>query len=309
VAAVAPPRRLLEDSTVLVDGPWTHRDVSANGVRLHVAEAGSGPLVVLLHGFPEFWWSWRHQLQALADAGFRAVAPDLRGYAASDKPPRGYDSLTLAADVAGLVRALGERDAVVVGHDWGGHIGWTMAAVHPGVVRRLVAISVPHPLRWLSALPRDGEQRRASAYMARFQLPWHPERWIVADDAANVSALLHAWGGPGFPDRETDRRCRDAMQILAAPHCALEYYRWALRSIPRADGRRYRHAMRRPITAPTLHLHGSADTCVLATTASSSGRYVSGDYEWIAYDGIGHFPHEEATAAVNADLLRWCMQA
>jgi len=303
---MAAPRRLVEESSVVIDGPWTHRDVSANGIRLHVVEAGSGPLVVLLHGFPEFWWSWRHQLSALAEAGFRVVAPDLRGYGASDKPPRGYDSLTLAADVAGLVRALGEQNAVVVGHDWGGHIGWTLAALHPSVVRRLVVVSIPHPLRWVSALPRDPAQRRASRYIARFQLPWHPERWIVADDAANISNLLHSWGGAGFPDEETDRRCRDAMQILAAPHCALEYYRWAVRSIPRADGRRYRRAMRRAVTAPTLHLHGGADRCVRESTANGSGRYVAADYEWLVYDDLGHFPHEEAPERVTADVLRWC---
>ena len=127
-------RRLhVEESAVLIDGPWTHRDVSANGIRLHVVEAGGGPLVILLHGFPGFWWSWRHQLATLAGAGFRAVACDLRGYGASDKPPRGYDPMTAAADVAGLVRALGEDRAVLVGQDWGAHIAWTTAALHPTV--------------------------------------------------------------------------------------------------------------------------------------------------------------------------------
>src|SRR3712207_376699 len=101
-------------TSVLLPGPWTHRDISCNGVRLHAAEAGSGPLVLLLHGFPQFWWTWRSQLTSLADAGFHVVAPDLRGYGASDKPPRGYDLPTLSADVAALVRALGEQDAVVV---------------------------------------------------------------------------------------------------------------------------------------------------------------------------------------------------
>jgi pimeloyl-ACP methyl ester carboxylesterase len=100
-----------------VPGPWTHREISANGIRLHVAEAGGGPLVLLLHGFPEFWWSWRSQLPALADAGLRAVAVDLRGYGDSDKPPRGYDLWTLAGDVAGLVRALGGTRAALVGQD------------------------------------------------------------------------------------------------------------------------------------------------------------------------------------------------
>ena len=293
----------------MVDGPWSHRDVSANGIRLHVAELGQGPLVVLLHGFPEFWWSWRHQLSALADAGFTAVAVDLRGYGASDKPPRGYDSFTLAADVAGLIRALGQRQATIVGHDWGGHIAWTMAATNPSVVRRLVVVSDPHPLRWMPALRRDRRQRTASRYIARFQLPWHPERWLVDDDAAQVSALLHAWGGPAFPDADTERRCRDAMQILYVPNRALEYYRWAVRSTVRADGKRYRQAMRSPIGVPTLHVHGQDDECVRVNTAVGSGRYVNADYEWRCYDGVGHFPHEEQPDRFNADLVAWCQRA
>src|SRR5258705_12123731 len=107
---------------------WTHAQVDVGEVRLHVVEAGKkgGPLVVLLHGFPEFWWAWRHQLPALAGAGYRAVAMDLRGYGASDKPPRGYDTGTLSADVAGVVRALGQNRAVIVGHDWGGWLAWSM---------------------------------------------------------------------------------------------------------------------------------------------------------------------------------------
>ncbi len=303
-------RRLVEDSAVLIDGPWTHRDVPANGIRLHTVQAGpmtanSGPLVVLLHGFPEFWWSWRHQISGLAEAGFRVVAPDLRGYGASDKPPRGYDAPTLAADVAGLVRAMGERRATIVGHDWGGHLAWTLAALHAPLVERVVAISAPHPLRWLPALAHS-RQRRASRYMARFQLPWHPERWLVADDARNVGGLLHAWGGPGFPDQETERRCRDAMQILAAPHCALEYYRWAIRSVPRADGRRFRTAMARAVSAPTLQVHGELDPCVLPETANGSGRYVSGEYEWLPLPGVGHFPHQERPDEVTAAIVDWC---
>jgi pimeloyl-ACP methyl ester carboxylesterase len=299
-------RRLIEASSVLVDGPWTHRDISANGIRLHIAEAGHGPLVLLLHGFPEFWWSWRHQLVALAEAGYHAVAPDLRGYGASDKPPRGYDAPTLASDVAGMIRALGERDAVVVGHDWGGHLVWSVAALHPAVVSRMVVVSIPHPLRWYRALRTDRAQRRASGYVARFQLPWTPERWLVEDDAANVADLLHRWGGPTFPDAETERRCREAMQILYIPNRALEYYRWSVRSSTRTDGRRYRRDMTRLITAPTLQLHGSIDPTVLPHTAQGSGQYVAADYEWRVLEGVGHFPHQEAPDIVTGELLRWC---
>ena len=215
-----------EPSAALVDGPWTHRDVSAGGIRLHAVEIGTGPLVVLLHGFPEFWWCWRHQLPALAAAGYRAVALDLRGYGASDKPPRGYDPWTLAGDVAGAVRALGEPDATVVGHDWGGWLGWCVAVLHRPVVRRLAVLSVPHPLRMYAALLTDPRgQLRASGYTARFQLPWHPERWLVERDADNTAALLRAWGAGGFPDAAAERCYRDAMQIRHVAHSALEYYR------------------------------------------------------------------------------------
>jgi pimeloyl-ACP methyl ester carboxylesterase len=298
-------RQHVEESVVLIDGPWTHRDVSANGIRLHTVEAGSGPLVVLLHGFPGFWWSWRHQLTALAGAGFRAVACDLRGYGASDKPPRGYDPMTAAADVAGLVRALGEDQAVLVGQDWGAHIAWTTAALHPRVVRRLVAVADPHPLRWGPALAADARQRTASRHVARFQLPWHPERWLVADRAANVALLLRRWTGPNYAFGDDERRYRDAMLIFGAPHCALEYFRWAVRSVPRADGRRFRHALNRPIDAPTLQLHGADDGCVLPTTARRSNRYVAGPYEWRLLDGIGHFPPEETPDVVSDEILRW----
>ena len=113
--------------TTELPGPWTHRDISARGTRFHAAELGEGPLVLLLHGFPESWWSWARQLVVLAEAGYRGVAVDLRGYGGSDKPPRGYDLVTLAGDAAGLIRALGEANAVVVGHDWGGLVAWSTA--------------------------------------------------------------------------------------------------------------------------------------------------------------------------------------
>jgi pimeloyl-ACP methyl ester carboxylesterase len=142
--------------------------------------------------------------------------------------------------------------------------------------------------------------------MGRFQLPWHPERWLVEDDARNVGALLHAWGGPNFPDPETERRCRDAMQILSAPHCALEYYRWAIRSVARADGRRFRTAMTPPISVPTLQIQGELDPCVLTNTASGSGRHVGADYRWQLLPGVGHFPHQERPDDVTAAIVDWC---
>src|SRR3954466_16065585 len=183
------------DAVVQIGGRWTHRSISANGTRFHAAEAGDGPLVLLLHGFPQFWWTWRHQLTGLAAAGLRAVAPDLRGYGASDKPPRGYDLPTAAADAAAVIRALGEQDAVVVGSDWGGLVAWTMAALHPRSVRRLVVVSAAHPRR-LRASVADPRQRRALAYGLRFQLPRLPERRLTRTDDDPIADLMRRWAGP-----------------------------------------------------------------------------------------------------------------
>ncbi len=174
------------EEVVRVEGPWTHRDVPANGSRFHVAEMGEGPLVLLLHGFPTFWWTWRHALPVLAAAGYRAAAMDLRGYAGSDHPPRGYDPTTLSADVSGVIRSLGSRDAVVVGHGWGGFLAWTTAVTHPEAVRAIAPVSMPHPRRLRAALLGDAAQRRASAYAFGYQVPASPERDLLEDGAAEV---------------------------------------------------------------------------------------------------------------------------
>src|SRR5690242_15795799 len=115
---------MADESVAWIDGPWRHRSVSAGGTRFHVAEVGEGPPGGMRRGFPRFWRSWRRRVVSLAGAGFRAAAVDLRGYGGSDKPPRGYDLITLARDAAGLVRALGAASATVVGHDWGGLLAW-----------------------------------------------------------------------------------------------------------------------------------------------------------------------------------------
>lgn len=302
--------RIPDESVVLVDGPWRHRTVNANGARFHVAEAGDGPLVLLLHGFPEFWWSWRHQLTGLAAAGYRVVAPDLRGYGASDKPPRGYDAYTLAADVAGMVRALGERDAFLVGHDWGGLLAWTVATVHPRVVNRLAVLDMPHPLRMRAALLQDPRgQLRASWYLFAFQLPRYAESLLSDEDGQFVRRLLTAWSGPQWTSTpefdEAVRRCAEAMRIPAAAHCALEYYRWLLRSVTRPSGWRYAKLMAQPVGVPTLHLHGELDRCLLPRTAQGSGRYVAAAYEWRLLPAVGHFPHQESPDAVTAELVRF----
>ncbi len=300
---------VVDESCVLVDGPWTHRFVGANGSRFHVVEAGAGPLVLFLHGFPEFWWAWHEILPAVADAGYRAVAVDLRGYGASDKPPRGYDGYTLAADVAGLIRALGERNAVVVGAGAGGLIGWTAACFHPRLVRRLVVLAAPHPLRLRAAIFADPRGQFAAATPAlRFQLPRY-EHVLTRDNAAMVGHFLHQWGGPAWVNShafdEYAARCREAMRIPQAAFCAMEGYRWAFRSVLRLHGYRFVKLMQKPLVTPTLQLHGELDRASLPRTAQGSGRYVIAPYEWRMLDGLGHFPHVESPDLVLSEVLRW----
>lgn len=294
-----------DEAVVRIEGPWTHRAVHAGGTRFHVVEAGEGPLVLLLHGFPQFWWTWRHQLASLPAAGYRAVAVDLRGYGGSDKPPRGYDLPTLAADAAGLIKALGETGAIVVGHDWGGLLAWTMAVLDPKCVHRLVTVSAPHPLRLRRALLTDLAQLRASRRAFGFQLPLLPEYRLTRREGALVGRLLDDWAGPGWPDAETARTYREAFSIPAVSHCALEYHRWFGRSQLRPDGHRFARAMRAEIQAPTLQLHGALDTCTLPRTAQGSGRYVAAPYRWRLFEGAGHFPHEEIPDVFDTELLGW----
>ena len=169
-----------------------HREAVVNGVRLHYVEAGAGPLVVLLHGFPEFWYAWRRQVGPLAAAGFRVLAPDLRGYNLSDKP-RGADAYrveSLTADVAGLIRHAGERSAVVVGHDWGGVLAWLLPLHHHKIVHKRVILNAPHPAALRRELRRGADQLLRSWYVFFFQLPWLPEAMMRAGDFALLGRML-----------------------------------------------------------------------------------------------------------------------
>jgi pimeloyl-ACP methyl ester carboxylesterase len=266
---------------------------------------GDGPLVLFLHGFPQFWWTWRNQLPTFAAAGYRAAAMDLRGYGASDHTPRGYDLPSLADDVAAVVRSLGVADAVVIAHDWGGFVGWTLAARDPNVIRRLVAVGSPHPLRLRSSLVRHPRQINRSAHALSMQVPWLPERRFTRGNAAKVDQLLHQWAAPGWPDLPTAMRYRRAFNEGNTPFCAAEYHRWLVRSAIRPDGLRYARKMKRPIEVPVLQVHGAQDRCILPAVAQGSGRYVGAPYRWRLLNTVGHFPHEEDPDQFDAEVLSW----
>ncbi len=290
---------------VEIPGPWQHRYIAANGARFHVVD--TDPLareltVVLLHGFPQFWWAWRAQLSALQAAGYRAVAIDLRGYGGSDKPPRGYDTFTQAADVDGVIRSLGIQDAVLVGHSWGGWIAWAMPNLHPRTIRGLVAVGTAHPAETLRGLLPPTKARRI-ARLASFQLPFAPERRLIGGSVV-TDVLRTGSATSGWPDDTSLARYRDAMRIPSVAHCSLEYYRWAFRSRFRQDGRNIAAALRPAVTVPVLQLHGSSDPQVPPKQARRSARHVDAGYSWRPIEG-GHFLAEESPEAFNQALLEW----
>jgi pimeloyl-ACP methyl ester carboxylesterase len=281
--------------------------LEANGARFRAVADGpeSAPLVLLLHGFPESSRSWRHQLPALAAAGFRAVAPDLRGYGGSDKHGP-YDLETLAGDAAGLVASLGRERATVVGHDWGGAVAWGTAHHAPERVERLVVLNCPHPASMRRELLTNPRQLTRSSYMFFFQLPWLPERALTRDGARQIARALR--GGShvreAWPREELDR-AREAFLRPGVASAALGYYRAAAR---RPDIAR-RLAARHPITAPTLILWGVHDRFLGEETirpARLRPYFAPGNEPEIRrIEQAGHFVQNEAPERVNEELVDW----
>ncbi len=284
---------MLDDADV--EGLVEHREGVVNGVRLHWVEAGDGPLVVLVHGFPEFWWSWRHQIPALVAAGFRVVAVDLRGYNRSGRPAglRAYRSTVVAADVAALVRACGAGPARLVGHDWGGIAAWLVAASDPRVVDRLVVVNAPHPLAYRRGLRRPTQALR-SAYVALFQLPAAPELALGARRCAGLRRLLTTAAAPGtFTDDDLERYA-EAFSQPGALTAALAYYR-ALRLPPYRPVPAERSGV---VRAPVLVVWGRRDPA-LSPALADPGDDLAPDCRVEMIDA-GHFVHAEAPARVNA---------
>jgi len=219
-------------------------------VRLHYVEAGDGPMVVLLHGFPEFWYGWRRQIAPLVQAGFRVVAPDLRGYNLSSKPEgfRDYTADKPAADVRGLIRELGAESAMVVGHDWGGTVAWTLAMNHPEVVDRLVVLNAAHPRKLNEGL-RNPRQLLRSWYFFFFQFPGLPEHHARARGWRFFKRFLRD-ARPRYTADEVDGYV-DAWSQPGAEKAMIDYYRAAVRLGSKQEVR--------PISAPTLVIWGQRD--------------------------------------------------
>ena len=244
-----------------------HRFIDTNGVRLHVVEAGpeDGPLLILLHGFPEFWYGWRRQIGPLAAAGYRVQVPDQRGYNLSGKPRRvaSYNLDRLAGDVLGLIDEAGVATARVVGHDWGGVVGWWLGIRHPQRLERLALLNIPHPQVMERALWHSSVQRRKSHYVFFFQLPWLPERLFSRNDFAYAEKSLRSSSRPGTFSDEDIARYKEAWSQPRAVRSMIHWYRAALRARPR----RPKSAR---VTVPALLIWGTQDRFLGQEMANAS---------------------------------------
>jgi epoxide hydrolase 4 len=265
-------------------------------------EAGpaSGPAVVLLHGFPDFWYSWRHQIPALAAAGFRAIAPDMRGYNLSSKPAEvaAYEPRRLAADIRDLIRERGLERACVAGHDWGAAVAWVLAMAHPEVVERLAILNVPHPRRMLRALRRPGPQLAKSWYMFFFQLPWLPERAVRAGDWRGFRYGFEHDARPGAFTSEDIERYREAWSQPGAATATINYYRASMRR----PGAARRGALG-PVTAPTLVIWGERDRYLSAELAEPSRADVPGLTRVVRMPEASHWVQHDEPDRVSELLI------
>jgi pimeloyl-ACP methyl ester carboxylesterase len=286
------------DADALPPG-WQHREATVNGLRLHYVEGGRGPLVVMLHGFPEFWYAWRHQMPALVQGGFRVIALDQRGYNTSDKPAgvAPYRLENLVEDVVGIIRAAGQDSAILVGHDWGGAIAWSVAMAHPAAVQRLVVLNGPHPRRVFEEF-RTASQLSKSWYVFFFQLPWLPE-WLLRH--GNFDAIDRVLSrdpvNPSAFNADDIEAYRHAIAKPGALTAAINYYRALFRGNPFDI---YRAA--RPIVCPTLLIWGEQDRYLGPRFTEGLERWVS-DLTVARIAEASHWVQADAPERVNALLL------
>lgn len=317
-------------------GSWSHGFAEgADGVRLHYVEQrpdgrDDAPLVLLLHGFPEFWWSWREQIPALAAAGYWVVAPDLRGYNLSDKPEdvADYAVELLSEDVRRLIEHCGRERAAIVGHDWGGAVAWQFAMEHPQWTEQLAVLNSPHPRRMQEAFSGrpNLRQLRRSWYILLFQLPLLPERWLATNDYERIGLIFRetAVHREAFPP-EVLQRFRTAASRVGALHGAINYYRAAVRSGARETAWQLREALPAvleplfsavlgggrppaprewpPIEAPTLLIWGERDTALGRELTEETASLVSGPFELVYLPDCSHWVQQECPEDVNRLLL------
>ena len=285
-------------------GPWTHRNLTAGGTQFHAALAGpeeppsspgtgaltapgsAEPLILLVHGFPECWWTWRHVIEPLAEAGHRVAAADLRGFGGSDRPPSGYDLVTLASDLAAVVHALGHERAIVVGAGLGGQVAWALANREPTMTAAIVPVGAPHPLA-LRSLRGRIVSGAALQYMW-FKTPLLPERSLRT--APGVDRLLRSWAGPRTRQAAAEPAGYYAA-LMARPGAA----RSALETVRRTVlSREEIMCLSAPAEVPVMSVQGEVDPVQPAQAYARDVHHVAEHLRQVTVRGVGHFPHEEA---------------
>jgi epoxide hydrolase 4 len=283
--------------------PIVHERVAGAGISLHVARAGSGPPIILLHGFPENWTSWKHQIGALAEAGYTVLAPDLRGYGDSDRPSSraAYAMPELVADVAALIRSTGSPKAILVGHDWGGAIAWAFAREHPEMLHRLVVLNAPHSSIFARKMLQSRQIFR-SWYIFFFQLPWLPERLLRAGDFRAFRRMFRE--GPARRDAFDAERIERFIRPMREPgavKAALDFYRANFR-LPTSRGSRRPGSRSSRIDVETLVIWGERDPALIPELLDGLERYVP-RLRVHRLPEVGHWVQNEAPEEVNRLLL------
>jgi pimeloyl-ACP methyl ester carboxylesterase len=263
-----------------------------DGVKLHYAAMGQGPLIVFIHGFPDFWYSWRHQMNGLR-GDYRVVALDTRGYNKSDKPEKqqDYDLSVLVQDVVAVIQAEGADQAVVVGHDWGGVIAWTLAATMPHVADKLIIVNLPHPKGLARELANNPEQQANSQYARDFQ---HPE----SHKRLNAQALA----GLVSRDRETRARYIEAFENSSFDGM-MNYYRQNYPHEPYRDS----FVDLPNISMPVLQFHGLKDTALHHHGLNNTWEWLDKDYSLVTIPDAGHWAHHQAPDLVT-DTIKWWLE-
>jgi len=267
----------------VLNGPWQHEYIVTNGVKLHYVTQGEGPLMLMLHGFPEFWYSWRHQIPEFAK-NFKVVALDLRGYNDSDKPEdkSAYVMAEFIKDVEGVIKGLGYDKCILVGHDWGGAIAWNFAYAHPEMVERLIVLNLPHPAKFAAGF-RTPQQLLRSSYIFFFQLPWLPELLLQSADYGAIETAFTnmAVNKSAFTAADLDAY-KDAAAKRGALTAMLNYYRNVLQQ-------RLLSSDWSVLEVPTLMIWGEDDAALgkeltqgtEAYVRNFSIRYISGCSHWV----------------------------
>lgn len=267
----------------------THGYADSDGVKIHYASLGKGPLVVMIHGFPDYWYTWRHQMEALA-GDYHVVAIDQRGYNKSDHP-KGVDNYAmplLAKDVANVIKHFKQEKAIVVGHDWGGAVAWTLAQHRPEVVEKLIILNLPHPRGLSRELAHNPDQQKNSAYARRFQEP-------DAYKSLTPEALAGWVRDPQARTKYIEAFERSDFEAM------LNYYR---RNYPKEPYQEDTSALIK-VRSPVLMIHGLKDPYLLSDALNNTWDWLDSDFTLVTIPGASHFVQHDATDLVNRSMKMW----